>query len=95
MQRSLPLDELAALAQRSQVQRPSFLGTPQGQIAAADIGGMTFGAANMQNAANQANYAQQAAASRANTQGLYGLAGAGAYLGGKTYGGEGWTFGGN
>lgn len=66
-QRQIPLNELAAMLTGSQVQAPSFVNTPQSQIAAPDIMGATYAGYN--------TAAQNAAA---NTQGLYSLLGAGA-----------------
>lgn len=87
-QRSVPLNELAAMLTGTQVQAPQFINAPQQQIAPADVMGATYASANI---ANQ-NYAQQMANSRAQTSGLYSLLGAGAGLAGATYGGRGWRF---
>jgi len=74
-QRQIPLNELAAMLSGSQVQSPSFVNAPQSQIASPDVAGMTYanytGAQNAANMQNQANIAQ--------TQGLYGLLGQGAF----------------
>lgn len=77
MQRNQPLNELAAMLTGSQVQSPSFVNTPQANIAPADIGGYTYGSYN--GLLNNYNSAQQQNA--ANRQGLYGLLGAGAQAG--------------
>lgn len=87
-QRSIPLNELAAMLTGTQVQSPQFINAPQQSIAPGDIMGATYANANL---ANQ-NYAQQMANNRAQTSGLYSLIGAGAGLAGATYGGAGWTF---
>lgn len=81
-QRQIPLNELAAMLSGSQVQGPQFVNTPQSQIAPADIAGMTY--ANYSGAQNA--YNQNMANSRANTQGLYSLLGAGAQAGGWAWG---------
>lgn len=73
-QRQIPLNELAAMLSGSQVQGPSFVGTPQSQIAPADIMGATYGSANM----DQNAYNQQMAAAAGNRQGLYSLLGSAA-----------------
>jgi len=76
-QRQIPLNELAAMLSGSQVQAPSFVNTPQSQVAPADYMGTVYGSANMaQNA-----YNQQMASNTANRQGLYGLLGTGATAG--------------
>jgi len=76
-QRSVPLNELAAMMSGSQVSNPQFINAPQQSIAPADIGGYTY--ANYNGAQNA--YAQQVSAQNANTTGLYGLLGAGAMAG--------------
>jgi hypothetical protein len=76
-QRQEPLNELAAMLTGSQVQQPNFVNTPQQQVQPVDIAGLTYGSANL---ANQ-QYAQQLQANSAQTQGLYGLLGAGAMAG--------------
>ncbi|MDH5570583.1 MAG: hypothetical protein OEY89_02390, partial [Gammaproteobacteria bacterium] len=82
-QRTQPLNELAAMLSGSQVQGPSFIGTPQSQVNPADIMGATYAgyntASNNYNAgANRAN-----ATNNAMMGGLFGLgsAGIGAYFG--------------
>lgn len=76
-QRSVPLNELAAMMSGSQVSNPQFISAPQQSIAPADIGGYTY--ANYNGAQNA--YAQQVSAQNANTTGLYGLLGSGAMAG--------------
>jgi hypothetical protein len=76
-QRQIPLNELAAMLSGGQVQGPSFVPSPQVQMQPADIMGATYGSYNAQ----QNAYNQQMQNQRANTQGLYGLLGAGAQAG--------------
>ena len=75
-QRSIPLNELAAMVSGAQVQQPGFINPPQQGIAAPDILGATY--AGYQADADQ--YARE-------MQGLYGLGGTalqgGGYLVGK------------
>lgn len=73
-QRSVPINELAAMLSGSQVQNPSFVGTPQTQINPADVMGATYASYN--GAMN--NYNAQMGASNAQNQGLFGLIGTGA-----------------
>jgi len=65
-QRSVPINELAAMISGAQVQNPSFTNTPQAGVAAPDYLGATY---QGYNTASQAANAQ--------TQGMYGLLGAG------------------
>lgn len=76
-ERSVPLNELAAMLSGSQVQNPSFVGAPQSNIAPAPIADATY--SSYQGQLN--NYNQQSAANAARTQGLYSLLGAGAQAG--------------
>lgn len=70
-QRSIPLNELAAMLTGNQVQNPSFVNTPQSTINPADIMGATYGSYNGQNTAYGIK-AQQAAQSNQGTMGLIG-----------------------
>ena len=70
-QRSIPLNELAAMLSGSQVQSPQFVTTPAPSIAAGDIQGATY--ANYQGALN--NYNQQQAARSSAKGNLAGLGG--------------------
>jgi hypothetical protein len=77
-QRSVPLNELAAMLTGAQVQSPNFVNPPQTQVAPADFTGPTAlgyqGALNAYNTNQQSNNAQQGA-----TMGMIGsLAGAAA-----------------
>jgi len=72
-QRSIPLNELAAMLSGSQVQGPSFINTPQQTMQAGDIQGATY--ANYQGAQNAYNQQQQARSSAKG--GLADIAGAG------------------
>jgi len=76
-QRQIPLNELAAMLSGSQVQSPQFLQAPQTALQAPDIMGATYGSYNGQ----MQGYGAQMANKSANTQGLYGLLGAGAMAG--------------
>lgn len=78
MARSQPLSEMNAFITGSQPSRPSFVPTPQGQIAAPDFLGLEAANANMANNVNLAGFNARSNAATANTQGLYGLLGAGA-----------------
>lgn len=69
MQRSQPLNELAAMMSGSQVTNPQFVGTPQVSMQAPDIMGATY--ANYNGAQNA--YNQQVASNNAMTGGLFGL----------------------
>lgn len=73
-QRSQPLNELAAMLTGAQVQAPTYINSPQTQIAPADIMGATYGSYNGQMNAYSGQLQNQAA----NAQGLYGLIGTGA-----------------
>lgn len=73
-ERNQPLNEIAALMSGSQVSMPSFINTPQTQVAGTDYSGIV-----------QSNYAQQVAAANQKAQsqnammgGLFGLAGSAA-----------------
>jgi len=66
-QRSIPLNELAAMLSGSQVQNPTYVNTPQQQIAAPDVLGATF-----------QGYQTASDAATKQNQGLYSLLGAGA-----------------
>lgn len=59
MERNQPLSELASLMSGSQPTGPSFVNTPQGQIAAPDFMGAELANAQMQNQLNQSNYQSQ------------------------------------
>lgn len=88
LQRSQPLNELAAMFSGSQVQAPQFAPTPQAGVAAPNVMDAIY--ANYQGQLNQWNQQQQRGAQR--NQGLFGLLGAGANIAASTYGGGGWTF---
>ena len=60
-QRSIPLNELAAMLSGTSVQGPQFVGTPSPSIQAGDLQGATY--ANYQGAQNAYNTQQQAKAS--------------------------------
>lgn len=70
-QRSIPLNELAAMLTGSQVQNPSFVNTPTSNVNPADIMGATYGSYNGQLQAYQSDQARQAA----NMQALAGILG--------------------
>lgn len=72
-QRSVPLNELSAMLTGSQVTGPQFVNTAQSGIAPADVIGAEFGAFN----AASNNRQQELARQNAQTQGLFGLLGAG------------------
>ncbi len=76
-ERSVPLNELAAMLSGSQVQSPTYVGTPQSSIAPAPVADSIYGSYNAQMNA----YNQQLANANANRQGLYSLLGAGAQAG--------------
>ena len=84
LERRAPIDEISALMSGSQVQAPSFVPTPQVNVAAPDIMGATY-ASN--NAAMQ-NYQAQLAAQAARSQGLFSLLGAGLGAGAYAFGGR-------
>lgn len=86
MERSQPLSELSAFISGSQPSMPNFLPTPQGQIAAPDMMGAEFAAANMANSANMNAYNQQMGSYNAGLSGLYGLGAAGIGAGGYAFG---------
>ena len=77
MQRQQPLSELSAFASGAQPTAPSFVGTPQGQVAAPDYGGMAYGSANQQNAAAQNAFNAATGNYQQNLAGLYGMGSAG------------------
>ena len=77
-QRNMPMSEMSTFMSGSQPVNPSFLGTPQGSIAAPNYAGLQAANASAQNMSNTNTYNQQVASNRANTQGLYSLLGAGA-----------------
>lgn len=74
MERSVPLNELAAMMSGSQVQMPQFQPTPQSQIAPADVMGATYADYNA-----RMNQWQQDQAG-GGMQGLFGLLGTGASI---------------
>lgn len=76
-QRQIPLNELSAMLTGSQVQGPSFVGTPQAQLNPADLMGATYN--SYQGELN--NYNQKQGVQNALMGGLFGLgsAGLGAY----------------
>ena len=76
LERNQPLNELAALISGSAPSKPSFIPTPQGQIAAPDFLGAEFGAANQQNAFNTNLFNRQVETRNNTIDGLFGLAGA-------------------
>lgn len=80
-QRSIPLNELAAMLSGSQVQSPQFVTTPAPSIAAGDIQGATY--ANYQGALN--NYNQQQAARSSAKGGMGQTLGALAQAGATAY----------
>ena len=84
--RNQPLSELSAFMSGSQPQAPTFIGTPQGQIAAPDFLGAEYASANTQNQAAQNNFNQAYGSYNASNAGLYGLLGAGAQAGGYAFG---------
>ena len=86
MQRNQPLSELASFMSGSQPQSPSFVPTPQGQVAAPDFMGAQYASAGAQNAASQNAYNQQMGSYNANLQGLYGLGGSAIGAGGYAWG---------
>lgn len=86
MQRTQPLSELSAFISGSQPAMPGFIAAPQGQIASPDVMGAEFANAQAQNAMSQNAYNQQMGNYRANLQGLYGIAGAGAQGAGYRWG---------
>lgn len=73
-QRSIPLNETAAMLSGSQVQNPTFVNAPQSSIAPAPIADATYSSYQ----GNLNNYNQQVAQRNAGAQGLYGLLGQGA-----------------
>ena len=77
-QRNMPMSEMSTFMSGSQPVSPSFIGTPQGSIAAPNFAGMQAANAQAQNMGNMNTYNQQLATNRANTQGLYSLLGSGA-----------------
>lgn len=72
-QRSVPLNELAAMLTGAQVQNPSYVNTPTSNVNPADITGATYASYNGQ----LNNYNTQVAQQTAQMQGLYGLLGSG------------------
>tara|TARA_B100000700_G_C15059732_1_gene864984 strand:+ start:2158 stop:3027 length:870 start_codon:yes stop_codon:yes gene_type:complete len=83
-ERSVPLNETAALISGTQVQNPAFVNTPTQSIAAAPIAESIYGSYN--GLLNQ--YAADRAARSAETAGLYGLLGTGALAGAYGWGGR-------
>lgn len=83
LQRQTPINEISALMSGAQVQAPSFVPTPQVNVAAPDIMGATY-ASN--NAAMQ-NYQAQLQANAARQQGLFSLLGSGLGAGAYAFGG--------
>jgi hypothetical protein len=81
-ERTQPLAELASFMGGSQPQRPQFLPTPGGQIAAPDFMGAEYGSANQQNAFAQNAYNQKMGAYNQQMAGLYDIAGTGAQAAG-------------
>ena len=86
MQRNQPLAEMATFMSGTQPNAPSFLPSPQSQVAAPDFMGAQFANANMLNAANQNSFNQQSAGYRGNVAGLAGLGGAGLQAAGWNWG---------
>lgn len=82
-QRQIPLNEAIAMVNGSQVQGPSFVGTPSTQVASAPVADSIYGSSSI--AAN--NYAQDVSANNAALQGLFGLGSAGLQAGGYYFGG--------
>lgn len=82
LQRSIPLNELAALLSGTQVQSPQFITPPNTPIANTDVLGATFAANN----AAQTNFLAEQQRQNALTGGLFGL-GSAALLGGLSPGG--------
>jgi hypothetical protein len=70
-ERSIPLNETAAMLSGSQVQNPNFVGTPQSNVAAAPVADATYSSYQ----GNLNNYNQQVAQQNAQTQGRYSLLG--------------------
>ena len=92
-QRNMPMSELSTFMSGSQPVKPTFVGTPQGNIAAPNYAGLEAANASAQNASQMNAFNQQSANSRASTQGLYSLLGAGVGGAASSYGGNaGWTF---
>ena len=78
-QRQIPLNELNAMLTQSQVQGPSFVSTPQNNVAPADIMGATYGSYNGDlNAFNQNQ--SNAAANRGSMYGALGTLGSAAFM---------------
>lgn len=75
-QRSVPINELAAMLSGSQVQNPSFVGTPQTQVGQTPVADSAYASYNGQ----VNNYNQQLAQQNAQTQGLYSLLGTAATI---------------
>ena len=73
-QRSVPINELAAMLSGSQVQNPSFVGTPQTQVGQTPVADSIYASYNGQMNAYNAQLAQQ----QAQSKGLFGLLGSGA-----------------
>ncbi len=86
MQRNQPMAELASFTRGTQPTAPSFVPTPQGQIAPPDYMGAQFGAANMQNMWDQNIWNQGVTSAQANRQGWFDLAGSGAQAAGWAWG---------
>lgn len=77
MGRTQPLNELAAMTSGAQVQAPSFVGTPQAQVAPTDVTGPAYASANL----GQNIYGQNLANQRSTTRGLFDLFGTGLQAG--------------
>ena len=85
-QRNMPMSELSTFMSGSQPVKPTFVPTPQGNIAAPNFAGLEAANASAQNAGAMNAYNQQLASNRANTQGLYSLLGAGTNAVGYNWG---------
>jgi hypothetical protein len=82
MQRTQPLAELVSVMGASQPQRPQFLPTPGGQIAAPNFLTAEYGSANQENMFAQNRYNQDMNAYNQGIGGLYDVAGLGAQAAG-------------
>jgi len=85
-QRNMPMSEMSTFMSGSQPVKPTFVGTPQGNIAAPNYAGLEAANASAQNSSAMNAYNQQLAGNRANTQGLYSLLGAGTNAVGYNWG---------
>ena len=91
-QRNMPMSEMSTFMSGSQPVSPSFIGTPQGSIAAPNFAGMQAANVQAKNLGNMNAYNQQLASAQGNRAGLYSLLGTGANIGAGV--GSGWKWGG-